>query len=278
MTFIAQEQGVETGSPVELFDIRYESQNWYYTSSDTTFYDATTTRTYEPLLIDRGSLEFSSDFNKNTLEIEVAFDAAFLDLFRVSPPSGVVSLTIRRLHRTDVALEVVSLWKGRIINVTWSPTKAMLTCEPIRTSVQRIGLRRTFQLQCPHALYSQMCGASKALNELIGTVQSISGSSVNITGVSVYPVNYFAGGYIEYLSSQFITNERRMITSNPGSTNQINLVFPANNLQIGDEVRVYPGCDHTLGSNGCAKFNNTINYGGKPYTPTKNPFNGELIY
>lgn len=278
MSFIAQEQGIATGSPIELYDFSYDFHTWSYTSGDASFYDAATTRSYEPIVLDRGALKASSDITKNDLDLEIQFDAAFLDLFRAGPPSGVVSVTIRRLHRTDVSSEIVSLWKGRIVNVTWGVATARVTCESIRSSAQRFGLRRMFQRQCPHVLYSNACGASKALYEMIGTVESISGTSINITGVSSKPVNYFAGGYLQYTDSILGTNERRAITGNPGSTNQINLIVPTINLSIGDEVRVYPGCDHTLGSNGCVKFNNTINFGGKPYTPTKNPFGGEPIY
>ncbi|MBK7804300.1 MAG: phage BR0599 family protein [Chloracidobacterium sp.] len=37
------------------------------------------------------------------------------------------------------------------------------------------------------------------------------------------------------------------------------------------------GCDHTLAT--CiAKFANGLNYGGMPYWPTKNPFDGTIIY
>jgi uncharacterized phage protein (TIGR02218 family) len=278
MTFIAQEQGVETGSPVELYEISYESQTWRYTSGDAPFYDAATTSNYEPLLLNRGNILFSSDFGKSTLDVEVQNDAPFLALFRFTPPSGVVSLTVRRFHRTDGALQIVSLWKGRILSVTWGDVSSTLTCEPIRASVQRIGLRRLFQRQCPHVLYSAACGVSKALYEVVGNVESISGVTINITGVSSFAAGYFAGGFIEYVSSAFVTTERRMITANAGGTNQLILVTPTLGLAVGDEVRVYPGCDHTLDTNGCVKFDNTINYGGKPYTPTKNPFGGEPVY
>lgn len=278
MTYLAQEQSVDSGSPVELYDISYGLQTWRYTSGDTSFYDSLTTSTYEPLLIGRGDIVFASDFGKGSLDIEVQNDAAFLSLFRFAPPSGVVSVTIRRFHRNDGALEIVTMWKGRILGVTWGDGSSMLNCESIRASAERVGLRRIFQRQCPHVLYSQFCGASKALYEVIGIVTSISGNSISVSGVGTFGSNYFAGGFIEYTNSSMITNERRMVTGNVGGSNQLTLVSPALNLSVGQEVRVYPGCDHTLGANGCVKFNNVPNFGGKPYTPTKNPFSGDPVY
>src|SRR5690606_28621424 len=144
MTFIAQEQGVETGSPVELYEISYDAQTWYYTSGDASFTDPATLRVYNPMELGRSAIEFSNDFGKTGIELEVRRDAPFLDLFRVAPPSGVVSVTIKRVHRTDSDSQVAVLWKGRILNVNWGPSTATVMCESIRASVQRYGLRRCF--------------------------------------------------------------------------------------------------------------------------------------
>jgi hypothetical protein len=35
----------------------------------------------------------------------------------------------------------------------------------------------------------------------------------------------------------------------------------------GDAFQIYPGCDKTLSSNGCAKFANTARFWGSPYVP-----------
>lgn len=278
MSFSGQELSVEGGSPVELYDINYVNKSWHYTSSDAEFYDATTTRNYLPAMISRSSIQLSGDIDKNGLNIQIQNDVAFLDLFRTSTPSGVVSVTLRKFHRTDSAMEIVQMWKGRIISVDWGISTSTLICEPIRSSVQRIGLRRIFQRQCPHVLYGTACGVSKALYELLGTVEAISGNTVSVTGVVAFSANYFAGGFAEYINDDIGVTERRMVVANPGGSNQLILLSPTIGLSVGNEVRVYPGCDHTLGNNGCARFNNTINFGGKPYTPTKNPFSGEPIY
>lgn len=278
MTFIATETGIESGSPVELYDFGYLSSEWNYTSGDSEFYDAVSDKTYTPISVARGNLEFSSDFSRGSLDISMQYDVPFLDLFRTAAPSGVVSLTVRKVHRLDGAAEIITVWKGRVLNVNWVGSEAQLTCQPIRASLLRFGLRRQFQFNCPHVLYGDACSVDKTLFQLTGNVTAVSGSSISVVGASTFIENYFAGGYVEYTNSALITPERRMIVSNPGGSNVIMLSSPPLNLTIGTSAVVYPGCDHSLGT--CAgKFDNQLNFGGFPHTPTNNgPFSGETTF
>lgn len=277
MTYIAQEQSVHSASPVELYDFSYGNQTWRYTSGDADYYDTLSSRNYSPIVITRGNIEYSGDLTKGGLEIGLAYDTEFLDLFRVSMPSDVVSVTIRSVHRTDTAQEIVVIWKGRILNVDWQTVEVRLACEPIRSSVERFGLRRLFQISCPHMLYSTACGVNRELYDLTGTVSAITGTTISLGGVSAFAADYFSGGYIEYTNSTLGTVERRMIRSHPGSSDSVVLVSPVVGLTIGGTAKLFPGCDHSI-STCSSKFNNVNNYGGFPYTPFKNPFGGELIY
>jgi uncharacterized phage protein (TIGR02218 family) len=277
MSFLAQEQGIETSSPVELYEFVYDGQRYYYTSSDAPYQDPATLRNYDPLIITRGNIVFSSEANKNTLDLNVVRDAPFLNLFRVSSPSNVVLITIKRVHRTDSIDQIAVLWSGRIISVEWDTVTARLKCESIRTSSQRYGLRRNFQIQCPHVLYGSGCGVSRATYEVISNVTSIIGTTLTLSGIGSYSGNYFAGGMIQWTNNEVIAEERRLITSS--SSGSIVLVSSPVGLRVNDDVRLYPGCDHSIGANGCEKFNNTDNYGGFPHTPPKkNPFGSEPLF
>lgn len=278
MSFLAQEQGVETAAPVELYEINYGAQTWYLVSGDAPYTDPLTLRLYEPYEMARSEIDANNDFGKSGITVQVRRDAPFLDLFRVAPPSGVVSLTIKRVHRTDTADQIVVIWKGRMLNVAWAPAIATVTCESIRASVQRYGLRRPFQLSCPHVLYGSACGVSRATHEIVGTASSINGEDIIVTDAVGYDDDNFAGGYMEWQNSLVAAVERRSIRASLESTGQLSLIGVTVGLTVGDEVRLYPGCDHTLGAGGCPKFNNVPNYGGFPYTPNKSPFTGEPMY
>ncbi len=275
MTNIAQEQSIESGSPLELYDIVLGVTHWRYTSSDTNYIEQITGNVYKALPINRPNLIYSADYGKTSLDLEFDKSALFLEVFRVSAPSGVVSVTIKRVQRNDSAHEVIVVWKGRILNIEWTQSVAKATCESIRSSVQRFGLRRCFQLQCPHVLYSTACGATKALFEVLSEVSVITNNIIHVAG-AVGTVGKFAGGYAQWTNAETLATERRMISTDDGSGN-LTLVGKPLGLVIGIEIRVYPGCDHTLDT--CeAKFANSANYGGFPYTPPKNPFSGDPVY
>lgn len=276
MSFLAQEQGVDTSSPIELYEFVYDGERWYYTSGDTSYQDPITLRLYEPLIITRGNIVFSSEANRNTLDLGVVRDTPFLNLFRVTAPSGVVLVTIKRVHRTDIVDEISVLWSGRILNVEWDTITAKLMCESIRTSSKRYGLRRNFQLQCPHVLYGSGCGVSKASYEVTTNVTSIIGTTLTLSGIGSYATDYFAGGMLQWTNSSVVAEERRLITSNSGGG--LTVVSPPVGLTVGDSVKLYPGCDHGISSNGCEKFSNTDNFGGFPHTPMKNPFGSEPLF
>ena len=278
MTHLATETSIESGSPIELYDFRYFDSEWNYTSGDTEFYDSVTDKTYSPIALSRGNLEFSSDFSRGELTLVMQYDTPFLDLFRAATPSGVVSLTVRRVHRLDGDVEIITVWKGRVLNINWVGSEAQLSCQSIRSGFQRFALRRQFQFGCAHVLYGTGCEVDKTLFDLSGAVTAVSGVTISISGVSAFAAGYFAGGYVEYSNSALITPERRMIKSNPGGSNAIILVSPPLNLLVGSTAVAYPGCDHSLAT--ChSKFDNSANYGGFPHTPTnKGPFSGETIY
>lgn len=277
MTYIAQEVSVSDGAPCELYEVRYDAQTWYYTSADAPFFDPATTRTYQPLVVYRGNVVDNGDVNRATLELEVERSAEFLDLFRVAPPSAVVSLTVRRVHLTDGVLQIVALWLGRILNVAWQGPSAKLNCEPVRSGMAQFGLRRQFQLQCPHVLYGPSCRASRASFQIDGTVTALAGSQMTVPACAGYGVNNFAGGYIEWTHADLAATERRSISSS-SNAGVLEVIGVPVGIDEGAAVRVFPGCDHSLGANGCSKFNNVANYGGFPHTPTKNPFGGDPLY
>ena len=82
---------------------------------------------------------------------------------------------------------------------------------------------------------------------------------------------YFGGG-----GEIVIGTARRTITAHAGNTITINRPF-GSGVVAGNAFSAYPGCDHTPGT--CrGKYDNGINYGGQEGLPTKNHYDGDLIY
>lgn len=279
MTYDATERSVQSGAPVELYEFARTTVDlstpcmpittttvlYRYTSADADVNFESNDWTATP--IQRSAVEATREMNRNNLTLTVPRNFEIADLFRVSPPSDVILLTVYRYHRDDA--NKVVLWMGRVLNCEWGDGLARLTCEPVATSMRRPGLRRLYQKQCPHVLYA--CGVDRTAFDHATTVSAISGSTLTVASLGAHP---YAGGFVEWTPSAGAV-ERRFIRSFSGT--DLVLSRPFDGLAVSDDVTVYPGCDHTMAT--CdTVFNNLPNYGGFPFVPTKNPFGGNPVY
>ncbi len=268
MTFATVETSAQSGRPVELYEFVNGATAYRYTSADGNVVYGGNTFTAVPIA--RGAVEATSETARLALDITCARSLSILDLFSTLPPDDIVLITLRRLHAGDG--EAITMWMGRILNVTWNSVAAEIHCESVYTSLKRTGLRRIYQKACPHVVYGPGCGLARASFKQTRTLATVSGSSLTIASIGVED-NYFSGGYLEWTSSGVA--HRRAIRSQLGGA--LTLSFPLPGLAASASVDLYPGCDHTLAT--CTeKFSNTLNYGGMPYFPEKNPFNGTPIY
>lgn len=269
MAYSTQETGYQSGSPVELYEFRYGAAFYRYTSADA---DQTAdSKTYLAAPITRAALELTQEVAKSAPRITIDASLEVVGLFKDGMPADFVTLTIRRFHRGDA--ELITVWAGRVLSVSWSGSLATLHCESVFTSVKRTGLRRLYQKQCPHVLYSAACGLSSASFRATKQVTGVSGPVITLSNITE-AASYFVGGYLEF-ENQAGYIERRSISAQ--SATSVTLTYQISGLAAGASVNLYPGCDHTLTT--CnAKFSNALNYGGFPYIPTKNPFGGTTVY
>lgn len=270
MSFNDIENSEYLSEPVDLFQFVRGGSNWRYTTADA---DQTLGGiTYLAIPITCSDLEQSQEMSRNPITIEMDKDAEFLRQYRASPPSDVVSLTILRFHEGDS--EVVTRWVGRVVNVTFQERTVKVRCEPIFTSMKRPVLRRQYQTACPHVLYGAQCALSSASWGVEATLQAVNGTALSSGTFDLEPDGYYAGGFVEWQVAGG-NLEKRFIVAHVGTTITINIPFV--NIPGNAEVKVYPGCDHTLAT--CAdKFSNVLNYGGQPFFPDKNPMNGTSIF
>jgi len=270
MTYAAIETSVQSGRPVELYEFLNGTEYFRYTSADGDV--AYGGNTYIAVPIARGAVEATSETARLALAITCARHLGVLDLFSLLPPATIVAVTVKRLHAGDG--EAITLWMGRVLNVTFNNVSAEIHCESVYTSVKRVGLRRLYQKGCPHVVYGPGCGLSRATFKTTTTVSSISGTALTLAGVGAFADGYFAGGYLEWESASGYF-ERRAIRSQVGAV--VTIGFPLPGIAAAATVGLYPGCDHTL-TTCIGKFNNRLNYGGMPHFPSKNPFDGTIIY
>lgn len=266
MSYRVIELSVERGAPVELYEFAQKTKRWTYASSA----DAVTHNhiTYTPLPIARDRIKQTNDIFKDSLKLKFPRSNAFASQFLGFAPDDVTTVTVLRGHQGDA--EFILYWKGRVVGARAASNEITIECESVFTSVRRPGLRARFEYSCRHALYSGNCGVSQASHKHDGTVNSVVGGlQVHIAAAATQPDGYLTGGML-------ITNDgtARFLTKHAGEV--VTLSRPIHTPLLGQEVSIYPGCDHLRGT--CnAKFNNLDNFGGFPFIPKRNPFDGSSI-
>lgn len=228
---------------------------------------------YQPVQIKHGEINASGSLDKSTVDLKAPRTNPLVELFRVYPPSQVVSLTIYRGERNDPEAEFMAIWSGRILNFAIEVNEAKFSCEPIGTSVQRPGLRRNYQVGCPHILYGPSCRANKLAATRSTVAETISGSTVTL------PAGWFAGqapadylsGLMEWIDPEGNRISRTILRLADGAGSRSLMLggLPAG-LSEGMAVDVILGCNHQMSH--CRNLHdNILNYGGQPWIPAVNP-------
>ena len=264
-TYTDIEHSVESAEPIELFRFTYGTTRFLYTSAD---HDISyLSETYVAVPIKRGNITHTQDLGVAELEVMVSRDNDLASVFIGPPPDAVVNLTIFRSH-VDIS-DVVVVFKGRVISVAFGKSEAKLTCEPVFTSLSRPGLRAIYQMTCRHLVYGFRCGANSSAFRVSGTVNTINGIAITSPIFATKADGWFTGGWIE-----FTNGVKRMIISHVGNT--IKMATFGHGIGAGASFYAYAGCDKAM--NTCInKFGNFARYGGFPYMPKKNPFEGDAI-
>lgn len=271
MTYLADEQSVHNSEPIELYDFTRGASRFPYTSAaeDILFNSSIFTAT----AMERSKIEDSGELGRSSITVTMPRDTAFLIDYLVSPPSEVTTLTLYRKHRHDDDASAVIIWIGRLLNLNWLDSTVELECEPVFTSIRRLGLRRQYSRSCTHALYSNKCGVNNTAYKLTGQVIGLSSNVVSVNLAGSHDDNYYSGGYVQWDYQG--RKEKKMILSQIGTSLTLG-GFPVG-LVGGDTVEIFPGCNHTMAA--CNdKFNNVLNYGGQPFIPVKNPFGSIALW
>lgn len=268
MSLNALENSRKKGQPRNLFLIRYgDSPGSYYAYTDAEhdiFHDSVT---YQSIAITRGAIVVKGNMDKTSMEVRMSLDLPVAARFQSYPPSHVVTLTILQGHLNDPDAQFLTIWAGRIINAKREAPELILTCEPIRTSMKRLGLRRHYGYGCSHKLYGPWCNANKTAASVAAVVSSISGYRVTLVGGwTPGDTTDYVGGMLEWNNA---AGDREVRTILRVSGNVLTLSGTPKYLDAGSSVTVVRGCSRDEA--GCNSHNNIHNYGGCPFIPSKNP-------
>lgn len=274
MAFAPYEASKHSASPIRLFKFNFgplPEDEKRYTNADTD--QAFENKAYEKIPITHGQISATTGtLDKSALEIRTTVDSELSEVFRIAPPSYVVQLIIYQGQNADPDNQFLACWSGRIVNASWERSELVMTGEPVTTSMRRAGPRRNYQKSCPHALYDNeqgSCNAPKIPLDVTCSAVYIQ-NTITVSSVGGDPLAYMNGS-IEWVGA----NGRRQILSVKSATSGGVLLLAGTpvGLTPGTPMKLYKGCDHTMGPRGCAMHNNIVNYGGQPWIPLENPVN-----
>jgi hypothetical protein len=283
MSFSIKELSRRLGRKVNLYLFRYGSQSasrFAYTNHTQPITSGGIT--YSPLPIKRGKIVVKGTMDKAVLEVRAALSAPIAELFRVYPPTQVVTLIIKQGHLSDDANEYKTCWAGRVTSARRDVNELVMSCEPSRTMLRRNGLRRFYQYSCPHELYGEKCGANKAAVTYGLIPHSINGLTIRLDDASTFPTvaDQCLGGMVQWVNAGGETELRTIVRVTKRvtgvGTNTVSVSGNLRDLTEGVTIQIIAGCSHDKA--GCAFHSNTENYGGCLYIPKVNPVGTTSLY
>lgn len=271
MTFDHLERSNYDGVPTTLYEFAIgDTARWRYATGtedvnlNGVIYNAVAAS-------DSGIIQ-SGDVQNDDFTIKLPSDASFAALFRGTPPSQPIFVTVRNINRSDPEAPVV--WAGTVKNGRRSSlVEFEVVCKTLTASLNRLGVRLSWGRGCPHALYDRNCRVNKADYAVSVQISEVDGAGFTAP-VGSLGSDYLSGGFLEFLPTHGVM-DTRAIESHVGS--RVNLLSASDGLVDGMWVTVYPGCDRVTST--CKlKFNNLSNYGGFAHMPTKSPFDGDPVF
>ena len=269
MSFSLFESSRTKAAPFHLYTVRYGAEtalSYYMTDNDVPVVVAD--RTYQPRTIQHAEITANGSLDKSSFDLMAPRTNELFELFRVSPPTHNVYLKVERAHNGADINDRVSIWNGRIISMTVQGSECTFTCEVYATKARRLGLRRNWQIACPHPLYGAGCYASKfAVQQVARNLGLIDGKVRMSEGWNgpLIPEKYI-GGFVTIADKiGFVWTILRV------EGNMLTLSGDVTKLPRNVDLYVYPGCNHDMAD--CKGVHNNLpNYGGQPWIPLENPF------
>ena len=285
MTYIAKDESIEDGQPIELFKFSNIEETFTLTSGqEQVIFNGST---YLPETINRTEPSVTSVETQRAITISMPVTNAFVRRYIGTVPASPDELVMHRFHSTDGGTpEVIVLFTGTVASVTFTGDTAKVAVQARTTILGRSIPRQSSRANCNHILYDARCLVNDSSFRITGSVVFLSSDgfvvhlscgsntipdtglrlSAQLTAdVTFFDTGFIRRGGIEHRMAQTLSDLGSDVAA-------IGLILPFQTLEVGQELDLFAGCDHTLPT--CiAKFDNVDRFGGFPFIPEKNPFN-----
>lgn len=224
---------------------------------------------YKAEPVKRSRIASSGSLDKAQLSINVSRKNPLFEIYRVYPPSYVVTVVVRQGHYGDPDNQFLAIWSGRIVDFESMGNEVSFKCEPAGTSARTPGLRRNMQRGCMHALYGPQCKAEP--KPKVAEAAAVTGGHITLPAGwnGAIAAEKFVGGTIQWLPVDGLRVTRTVLdVSSDGLT--LRVAGNTQGLAVGAEVTALAGCNHWMTD--CKELHdNILNYGGCDWIPVQNP-------
>ena len=271
MTFATDEASVQLSEPRIGVKISHGVTTYRMTNSvkDTLFYGEVYTAT--PMKIGEANVVPTS---QSGVEFSISIPANH-PLVRRYLAGGVPPKNITaEFYRLQVnGGQVERFWTGKVLSIAVKDKVASFSISSnFAEALNRSMATYTAGKNCPYRLYDETtCTVDRNLFKLTRTVLSTDGRIVRID--PILPDYWASYGELVHVSSG------ETMTIFEHRAGELTLQFKIWELQAGDTIFVYAGCNHEIRE--CSlKFANQVNYGGQSNLKRNNPHkpNGFGIY
>ncbi len=224
-----------------------------------------------PWPIKNNDISTDGTLDKSDLTVTMALGSALDSIFLAYPPSQVVNITVFEGHIEDelIPSNYPASWIGRILTSGREVNELTLSCQPVSSSIKRPGLRRNYQLGCPHVLYGPQCRASRAAATIQRTAAAVNRNVITLDTSVGTNQSLYLGGLMEWVNVNNGLKEIRTITAMRPDGTEVTVRGVMRGLTAGTQINLIRGCNHLM--SGCYTHNNILNYGGQPFIPLENP-------
>jgi uncharacterized phage protein (TIGR02218 family) len=226
---------------------------------------------YLPANFTRTPFRSGDGEGQEKVELRMPRSHAVAQLFHEGTPIAPVSATVYHVHRPDVAAgdSYYTPFVGQVENARFEGADCILTIESLRALLDLKTPMMLIQSKCANFVYDLRCGLSRESFVFETTVSAIDGFNVTLDGLATE-----SGTDIWKFQNGFAvgpTGEHLFIVTQDGDVCET--LAPPQHLNVGDNIRVYWGCDrHTTTCH--LRFGNIQNYNGRALMPQRNHFAG----
>lgn len=282
------------GKPVRLYRFQLQDAVWWFAQADR---DLTPPggAVYRAATIERDEIKQTNEPAKDKLKIRFAYlrdpnasladipsTQDFGDLWHPFVPSDQVQVMCLAWMYGDTDPPKVE-WTGYVAQPQFTDWELELTCIPNTAIGEAKNQGPKNQRACwkvPYSTGLDGCNLDAADFEVPGEITDIDGLTLTVPAFAAAPFSLLQGEFrwprtITAHNGEIEIIERRTITSHDGAV--IKLLYGGLGLADAPAVGALPTCPGTWDACAERRDDPQNHYGGDPYKPVKNPYDGQAM-